>query len=69
MTIEGEPGWLCVFYSEHADGTIKDEVARYVLKDTRVKLNDFLPEGRYPSFFNMIIKLNCSTQVLGRNGL
>lgn len=44
-TPEGESGWLCIFYNQDAEGQPTEEVARFVLQDTRVKLNDFLPAG------------------------
>lgn len=44
-TPDGEPGWLCIFYTHDEAGNPKDEVSRFVLQDTRVKLNDFMPEG------------------------
>jgi beta-glucosidase len=46
-TPDGESGWLCIFYN-HAPGTmdpLPEPVASFVLRDTRVKLNDFLPPG------------------------
>lgn len=46
VTHDGRRGWLCVFYAHDENGSGKlTEVARYVLQDTRIKLNDFLPEG------------------------
>lgn len=45
VTPAGEPGWLCTFYSHNEDGNLSDPVATFVLRDTRVKLNDFLPAG------------------------
>lgn len=44
-TESGERGWLCTFFNldERGEPTIK--VADFVLNDTRVKLNDFLPKG------------------------
>lgn len=45
MTHTGDPGWLCTFYSHKEDGSLSDPVATFVLRDTRVKLNDFLPAG------------------------
>ncbi len=45
-TPSGEPGWSCAFYKNDEDGNpVGDAVKEYVLQDTRVKLNDFLPEG------------------------
>ncbi|KAG6868996.1 hypothetical protein C0993_005654 [Termitomyces sp. T159_Od127] len=45
VTPTGEPGWLCTFYSHNEDGSLSDPVANFVLRDTRIKLNDFLPAG------------------------
>ncbi|KAG6910876.1 hypothetical protein DXG01_006559 [Tephrocybe rancida] len=45
VTAAGEPGWSCTFYSHNEDGTLSKPVASFVLRDTRVKLNDFLPAG------------------------
>lgn len=46
VTQDGKPGWLCVFYAhDENDSESRTEVARYILQDTRVKLNDFIPEG------------------------
>ena len=45
-TYSGEPGWDCSFYNHDAlEAPIGAAVASFVLKDTRVKLNDFLPAG------------------------
>ncbi|TFK93148.1 glycoside hydrolase family 3 protein [Polyporus arcularius HHB13444] len=45
-TPSGEPGWLCSFYNHDENrNPIGDSVQDYVLQDTRVKLNDFLPSG------------------------
>lgn len=51
-TPSGETGWLCTFYN-HKPGTLDplpDAVASFVLQDTRVKLNDFLPPGLTPTW-------------------
>ncbi|TFK72570.1 glycoside hydrolase family 3 protein [Pluteus cervinus] len=45
VTPTGEPGWLCTFYAQDSEGNPGKEVQDFVLRDTRVKLNDFLPEG------------------------
>ncbi|KAF9459562.1 glycoside hydrolase family 3 protein [Collybia nuda] len=45
VTPAGEPGWLCTFYSHNDNGEILDAIGKFVLRDTRVKLNDFLPVG------------------------
>ncbi|CAE6520641.1 unnamed protein product [Rhizoctonia solani] len=44
-TPDGHPGWEARFYTHDENQQPKDEVAKFVLNDTRVKLNDFLPEG------------------------
>lgn len=44
-TEKGEPGWLCTFYQVDDCERLTEPVAEYVLNDTRVKLNDFLPKG------------------------
>ncbi|EIW60730.1 glycoside hydrolase family 3 protein [Trametes versicolor FP-101664 SS1] len=45
-TPSGQPGWSCTFYNHDANGNpTGDAVAEFVLQDTRVKLNDFLPKG------------------------
>ncbi|KAF8061039.1 glycoside hydrolase family 3 protein [Lyophyllum atratum] len=45
VTPAGEMGWLCTFYSHNADGSLSDPMETFILSDTRVKLNDFLPKG------------------------
>ncbi|KAL5529382.1 hypothetical protein ACEPAG_5367 [Sanghuangporus baumii] len=45
MTNDGEPGWLCTFYNCDETGVFMEPIAKYVLNDTRVKVNDFLPDG------------------------
>jgi beta-glucosidase len=49
-TPSGEPGWLCTFYAHDADGQPTVELETFVLNDTRVKLNDFLPPGLTPEW-------------------
>ena len=44
-THDGEDGWLCTFYNHDEKGEPTREVANVVLNDTRVRLNDFMPEG------------------------
>ena len=45
-TPSGEPGWVCTFYNSDGNGVpISGAVKEYVLRDTRIRLNDFLPEG------------------------
>jgi beta-glucosidase len=50
VTPSGKPGWLCTFYSHDDDDRVSNPIAEYVLKDTRIKLNDFLPEGITPNY-------------------
>lgn len=45
VTQSGEPGWLCTFYNHDAEGHPSKEMGDFVLHDTRIKLNDFLPPG------------------------
>ncbi|KDN51739.1 hypothetical protein RSAG8_00287, partial [Rhizoctonia solani AG-8 WAC10335] len=47
---DGQPGWEASFYTHDENQQPKDEVAKFTLNDTRVKLNDFLPEGLTPSW-------------------
>ena len=49
-TPSGEPGWLCTFYTSDQDGNPMDPVATFTLRDTRIKLNDFLPSGLGPEW-------------------
>ncbi|KAK0240437.1 glycoside hydrolase family 3 protein [Armillaria nabsnona] len=44
-TPTGESGWLCTFYSYDDQGELTEPIAEFILCDTRVKLNDFLPAG------------------------
>ena len=45
-TPSGEPGWVCTFYNSDANGVpTSGPVKEYVLRDTRIRLNDFLPPG------------------------
>ena len=44
-TEKGERGWACTFYRVDENGTFTEPVADFVLQDTRVKLNDFIPKG------------------------
>jgi beta-glucosidase len=50
VTPSGEPGWLCTFYNHNAEGNPSEELCDFVLHDTRVKLNDFLPPGLTPTW-------------------
>lgn len=50
ITPTGEPGWLCTFYTNDPEGNLGKEVQDFVLRDTKVKLNDFLPEGLTPAW-------------------
>lgn len=44
-TPRGDPGWLCTFFAHDENGEISHPVQQFILNDTRVKLNDFLPKG------------------------
>ncbi|KAF9066829.1 glycoside hydrolase family 3 protein [Rhodocollybia butyracea] len=44
-TSTGERGWLAAFYGHKEGGELTLPVAEFVLNDTRIKLNDFLPAG------------------------
>ncbi|KAI0262966.1 glycoside hydrolase family 3 protein [Gloeopeniophorella convolvens] len=44
-TPDGQSGWLCTFYAHDENGNPDRAVADFVVQDTRIKLNDFLPEG------------------------
>jgi beta-glucosidase len=46
-THDGLPGWTCTFYAykEATEERLPDPVATFVLPDTKVKVNDFLPAG------------------------
>ncbi|KAG6811171.1 hypothetical protein H0H92_008655 [Tricholoma furcatifolium] len=70
VTPAGEPGWLCTFYSHNSDGTLSEPVASFVLRDTRVKLNDFLPAGLTPEWtIKLEGKLTIHRSVLFELGL
>ncbi|EGN92018.1 glycoside hydrolase family 3 protein [Serpula lacrymans var. lacrymans S7.3] len=49
-TPKGESGWVCAFFKHDAQGNPTEQVAEYVLQDTRIKLNDFLPAGLTPTW-------------------
>lgn len=49
-TPSGQPGWEAKFFDHDTSGEPLNQVASYVLNDTRVKLNDFLPEGLTPTW-------------------
>lgn len=50
-TSSGQLGWTCSFYNHDAEGNaVGSSVADFVLQDTRVKLNDFLPAGLTPTW-------------------
>ena len=50
-TPTGESGWLCSFYNHDANGEpVGSSIADFVLQDTRIKLNDFLPSGLTPTW-------------------
>jgi beta-glucosidase len=46
-TPDGVPGWTCTFYAyeEATEERLPDPVATFVLTDTKIKVNDFLPAG------------------------
>ncbi|KAH9923997.1 putative beta-glucosidase from glycoside hydrolase family GH3 [Epithele typhae] len=45
-TPSGETGWICTFYNADGSGApIGGPVKEYVIRDTKIRLNDFLPEG------------------------
>ncbi|KAL0071632.1 hypothetical protein AAF712_001489 [Marasmius tenuissimus] len=44
-TQDGQPGWTCTFYNHLPDGSLSDPVASFILQDTRIRVNDFLPAG------------------------
>ncbi|KAK7060136.1 hypothetical protein VNI00_000900 [Paramarasmius palmivorus] len=50
VTDRGEKGWLCTFYSHNPDGSLSKPLASYVLQDTRIRVNDFLPHGITPTW-------------------
>ncbi|KAF8652748.1 hypothetical protein AX16_004245 [Volvariella volvacea WC 439] len=50
VTPSGEPGWLCTFYTHDEAGNPLNPVKDFVLRDTRIKLNDFLPIGLTPTW-------------------
>ncbi|KAG8958297.1 hypothetical protein FRC03_009268 [Tulasnella sp. 419] len=49
-TPAGKPGWLATFYDHDEEGNPRNEIAQFTLNDTRVKLNDFIPEGLTPTW-------------------
>ncbi|KAL0947223.1 hypothetical protein HGRIS_013340 [Hohenbuehelia grisea] len=50
QTKDGQPGWLCTFYRHDAEGEPADIAGEYVIRDTRIKLNDFLPPNLTPTW-------------------
>ncbi|TCD62616.1 hypothetical protein EIP91_006630 [Steccherinum ochraceum] len=51
QTADGKPGWACSFYNHDQDGNpTGSSLADFILTDTRVKLNDFLPAGLTPTW-------------------
>ncbi|KAF9533335.1 glycoside hydrolase family 3 protein [Crepidotus variabilis] len=44
-TPAGDPGWRCTFFTHDANGNMDKPLESFTLTDTRVKLNDFLPDG------------------------
>ncbi|KZT28632.1 glycoside hydrolase family 3 protein [Neolentinus lepideus HHB14362 ss-1] len=50
-TKEGQAGWLCTFYQHDESGEpVKEPLASFVLQDTRIRLNDFLPKDLTPTW-------------------
>ena len=49
-TPEGEPGWKATFYKHDENGNPTEPLATYILKDTRLKLNDFILPGITPTW-------------------
>jgi len=49
-TFDGQEGWMCTFYTHDQLGQPDKNVFECVLTDTRIKLNDFLPEGLTPTW-------------------
>lgn len=50
-TPDGEPGWICDFYNHNDLGEpTGSPIATFILHDTRIKLNDFLPPGLTPTW-------------------
>lgn len=41
---------ICTFYNHDAEGKLSEILGNFVLHDTRVKLNDFLPPGLTPTW-------------------
>ncbi|KAI0315538.1 glycoside hydrolase family 3 protein [Amylostereum chailletii] len=46
----GKDGWVCTFYTHDEHGEPDKPVAEFVVQDTRIKLNDFLPAGLTPTW-------------------
>ncbi|KAF6764920.1 beta-glucosidase [Ephemerocybe angulata] len=59
-TPDGKPGWRCTFYAHNEANEPTVELESFVLNDTRVKLNDFLPSGLTEEW---TIKLNGTLKV------
>ncbi|THH27625.1 hypothetical protein EUX98_g6566 [Antrodiella citrinella] len=60
-TADGKRGWTCKFYNHDENGNpTGDSIAEFVLTDTRIKLNDFLPAGLTPTW---TIKLSGKLEV------
>jgi beta-glucosidase len=50
-TPDGQPGWIISFFCHDSEGRpVKNPIASFVLPDTKVKLNDFLPDGLTPTW-------------------
>jgi beta-glucosidase len=49
--MDGKSGWLCTFYNHDEQGNpMGHGIADFVLKETRIRLNDFLPAGLTPTW-------------------
>lgn len=50
-TVDGQKGWTITFYSHDADGNpVKDPISSFTVYETKIRLNDFLPEGITPTW-------------------
>lgn len=70
-TPTGESGWQCSFFNHDTRETpVGAAVADFVLRDTRVKLNDFLPAGLTSTWtIKLIGKLTVDKTALYELGL
>ncbi|TFK42861.1 glycoside hydrolase family 3 protein [Crucibulum laeve] len=70
LTPTGERGWLCTFYSHDNVGNPWKPIGEFILQDTRVKLNDFLPPGLTPTWsIKLQGKLNITQSAVFELGL